>query len=875
MSRLRITRLALTALAALTLGGFGTALAVEQTGELHGIVRDEKGQTLPGATVTLTGTNLPGQRATVSDENGAFRFLTLPPGPYSVRLSSPERLDVAVNNVAVNIGRASRVDVTMRPAAVAESTEVLVTGRVPFIDERRTTSQETFDTQYLQNTTISSAQRDYLSVIGQAAGTIGTGNTSVRGATAGENVYLVDGVDSTDPVTSTFGTNFIFDAIQEVQLQTGAFSAEFGRASGGVVNAVTKSGGNEFSGTLDLRYRTDSFVSDNKEPVGPDNVIPEKTNLDQQIAEGTFGGPILRDKLWFFLAGSYTNVEQQPTGSLSTRKFDGLYYLGKLTWQQSANHRLSLQYTADPADIDNDDADALIMPEATTFQTQGSNFLTARYLGVLSPSLTLEAQAARYKSYLDAYPQSGDLDTQGRQDFQTGQLFDNAINAQYSDRYRNQVNASLTWTPSPSHRIKGGVDYQDVKFETRQLTPGGGYTLFFDPSADPGDEITAIEFVDFPAPQAEDGGEIIGLFLQDEWRVTDRFTVNAGVRWDSYSYDNDTESEVFKSDILQPRLGVAWDLTGRGTDVLKASYSVFAHTSLLAVPSVTNSRNNVTEQYVNEELFGDLDGDGFLDPRLLYAVFGGPSGSLFARNGELDATNVKEWSISYEKALTPTTGVTLTYVERDTDDIIEDYFDPTVGEFGAYVIDNLEGLDRTYEGIEARLRTQWRKLYANASYTYSKSEGNIEYTQSIGSDFDFEAQSVNRYGNLSTDARHAFKLQGYVEAPWGLQFGFNGRYFSGFPYNRVVTPGPESGGYGEEFVEPRGSRRLPDFYQIDLDARKYFNIRDLRLALILAVQNVTNEQEVTQVQEFDEGGFGVPLDRQDPRRYEIGGRIEF
>ncbi len=178
------------------------------------------------------------------------------------------------------------------------------------MDRLRNTTQENYGPEYLEQVQVGSGGRDYLSVLANTAGT-GPGdgaNPTVRGSTIGGNVYLIDGVDSTDPVTETFGTNYIYDAIKEIQFQTGGFNAEFGRATGGIANVVTKSGGNVFSGSIDGRYRNQNFYQNG------DHFDQDQFTLTNETFEGTLGGPIVKDKLWFFLAGSYIKSDYAGAG---------------------------------------------------------------------------------------------------------------------------------------------------------------------------------------------------------------------------------------------------------------------------------------------------------------------------------------------------------------------------------------------------------------------------------------------------------------------------------------------------------------------------------------------------------------------------------
>src|SRR5262245_16779226 len=279
------------------------ATAVEQTGDLVGTVRDEKAEILPGATLTLKGDNLLGERSTVTDTKGEFAFRSLPPGKYSLKIAFVGYQTIEQDGVTVNIGRTTTLPISLTKGEMSETVTVL--GKTPLVDTVRTTTQDNYGPDYLEQVQIGSNGRDYLSVIANSAGT-GPGdgaNPTVRGSTIGGNVYLIDGVDSTDPVTTTFGSNFIFDAIQEVQFQTGGFEAEFGRATGGIINVVTKSGGNAFSGSLDGRYRNEDFIENGE------HFDREGLDIKHEVGEGTLGGPIVKDKLWFFLAGSYIRAD--------------------------------------------------------------------------------------------------------------------------------------------------------------------------------------------------------------------------------------------------------------------------------------------------------------------------------------------------------------------------------------------------------------------------------------------------------------------------------------------------------------------------------------------------------------------------------------
>ena len=875
--RLKFKRLSIFLFLSFLLFLASSAWAVEQTGTLSGIVKDEKGMTLPGATVNISSPNLiGGDKAAMTDSDGVFNFYNLPPGDYSLKVSMPGYVTYIISEQRVSIGKTTFMAIPMKAGEIKE--EVTVTAEAPLIDPKSNTSSSNFSELVIQNIQIGAGARGYQNVFQQAAGVAGGANPSIRGATLGENVYLVDGVDTTDPVTATFGLNFNFDAIEEIQLQTGGFTAEYGRATGGIGNIITKSGGNEFEGTFDIRFRNEGMAQPGK------HFDPDETPTSFFNPAFTFGGPIVKDRLWFFLSYQYTDSETTPSQSPVTYTYKGNNYIGKLTWMINSNNKLIFQITGDPADIDNANAGAFITKEAARFQTQGSNFISLKYYSALSENWWLEAQAASYKSGLDSYPQSGDFSTQGIVVENEGLIMENYTDAQYSDRSRNQANVILTYFQrglAGSHQFKFGLDMQDTKSTFNQFTPGGGYYSYYNFG---GTRYPVFHWIDVPAGEFENPGALLAGFVQDEWIINPHLTANIGFRYDSAKYENDIGEEILDTSLIQPRVGLAWDTKGDGSSVWKWSYGKYMHPNMLAFTDLLNSKANATELYYIESFWGDLNEDGDEDDEVLGAIYGGPGGSIMDPKG-LDPTYMIEYQAGYERKLTPRQSLKLTWVYRKTDDIIEDVYndfdgidnddDGTVdNEFdeGVYIIKNLDNGRRRYYGVELVYDARIPQGEIIASYTYGVSKGNIEYTQSTGVDFDFPDLSVNRYGYLTDDRRNTVKVNGYHSLPLGFQVAWDAIYYTGQPYN-AYTPGFY---YGDAFVEPRGSRRLPTYYRLDLEGRKNFAIGKTNAQIILSVINALDDEIPIEVNEyFDSGSFGQVTNYLQPRRFEVGLRYQF
>ena len=240
-----------------------SALAVETTGSLKGVVQDSSGTPLPGITVTASSDKLiGGPRTVVTDDEGRFRFPALAVGTYSVK-AEHEGFRTAEATTYVGIG--SEVPITFSlQLPTAEETFVITDVR-PVVDVEKTESGATYDDEFLSNIP---SGRTYQGVTQFVAGVTGGGNPNVHGETLYSNSYLLDGVNITDPVTHTFSTNFNFDAIEAIEVITGGYDAEYGQATGAIVNIVTKSGGNELTVDSSVYYSDYNFASGGKKTNG-------------------------------------------------------------------------------------------------------------------------------------------------------------------------------------------------------------------------------------------------------------------------------------------------------------------------------------------------------------------------------------------------------------------------------------------------------------------------------------------------------------------------------------------------------------------------------------------------------------------------------
>jgi outer membrane receptor for ferrienterochelin and colicin len=289
-----------------------------QTGMIRGIVKDQQGLALPGATVTATSTTLQGERTVVTDTDGSFLFRAMPPGTYQLKfeMSGMSPIQKAAE---VPLGGVAQLDITMSISQVAEA--VTVAAETPTI---LTTPVVGANIKHEEVEALAS-RRDLEGIANRAPGV--TESTApnvlqlnINGAFAYDNLFMINGIDVNDNLFGSPQNVFIEDAIQETQVLTSGISAEYGRFSGGVINAITKSGGNRFSGSfrLNLADPTGSTLT----PFEKDHDTT-RTSVLNKTYEATGGGPILVDKLWFFTAGRFAKQTASnsfpATGSSTTR----------------------------------------------------------------------------------------------------------------------------------------------------------------------------------------------------------------------------------------------------------------------------------------------------------------------------------------------------------------------------------------------------------------------------------------------------------------------------------------------------------------------------------------------------------------------------
>jgi hypothetical protein len=896
-------------------------LVAGTTGTMTGTVQTAEGQPLAGVKISLTSPSLiGGARVTATGSNGTFAAPNLPPGLYVVDAELAGFTSQHISEVRVLLDGTSDLQITLNVGDFAEKVEVVASPIL--LDTRRVGSTDNFTEEYLEDGAVGAENRVFQLILShapgvtdqsidvvdfQAAGLPATANPLVFGSTVGENAYYVDGLENTDVATGTFALNFNYDTIEEIAFRKGGFEPEYGFASGAYVNLITKSGGNQFVSTLDVRYSDESFTESGKSFDADD----QKNELLRPSF--TIGGPAIVDRLWFFASIERIDRAFQPRGAEAARDFEGEDYLGKLTWEASPRWNMVAKLFGESTDIENANPFADAAPEARATTEQRGLVAQISATAAIGSNLLWDIAAGIQEGELNSVP-PGSLAAPGFCDVLSvtctgGRLTGNVLFADLDDRERELFKTSVTWFggAAAQHELKAGIEWQDRSQDRRREFSGQGF-FFFDPGLfliGPGGPVGPFDgLLRSDSLAARDPSSELGsIFAQDALELGSRVSVLFGARYDQVQYENNGDDEVADMDRVQPRVGVTWQVTPDGRTLARASWGEFLHPAALYLPGVADAApTSLSDLYIScSDLFGPSVPLGTCG-QAVAAAFGtsvqtttdpfGQDPVGWARiipqtftpnqiaNG-LDPTYSTQLIVGIERQLGARNVIELSYIDKETDDIQESTCAGNVptplpdAACSSLIVDNLGPLTREYEGISLTLRSRLgARSELLASYTWSESKGSIEYTQSDLVDFNvFPDHFDNRFGFLSDHRLNRVKLNGYVLLPFDLTLAVGGFFASDFHFTPV---GPD----GASYVDDRGARDGNDNYNLDLQLAKGFDSGRFRTELIGSVYNVLDTEKPVAVCQFTVGcqsgaSLGQPTLWQLPRRFEVGLRLKF
>ena len=671
-----------------------------QTGTIRGTVKDQQGLALPGATVTATSPALQGERTVVSDTEGNFLLRAMPPGSYSLKVEM-SGMTSAQKTADVPLGGVAQVDVTLSISQLQES--VTVAASAPTI---LTTPVVGANLKHDQVETLASRQDlEGIANLSPAVTESTAPNSqqlNINGAFAYDNLFMINGIDVNDNLFGSPQNVFIEDAIQETQVLTSGISAEYGRFSGGVVNAITKSGGNRFTGSfrVNLSDPTWSAIT----PFEEDHNT-KRTSILNKIYEATAGGPILPDKFWFFTAGRFAKQTTSNSFPATGIKYDTLSDNKrgevKLTSTPFANQTFQGNFTTNPT---TETVPAIggyeIDPATLVTRNTPNNVFGANWRGVLGGKFFAEAAySQRHFSFLDA---GGSSTTMADSPFFT--LTQNGGNWEYNapyfdatdpeDRNNRQLTANLSYslTKAGRHDLKGGWEWYRSARTGGNSQSATSYVFVSDfvedaagnpvydangriiPTFVPGD--TQVQHW-IATRGAELNTDNNSFFLQDHWVATRMLSFDLGLRFEKVKSNSTGGIVGVDTSTVVPRLAAAFDPKGDGRTVFHATYGWYS------------GRYNDTQVGSNSAVgnpaltIGIYDGPagqgrGFaagFDPANYVTVFGSfPTANISMAPG-LSSPITKEFTVSAGTRLGTKGSTQVTYVMRHMDNFIEDFID--------------------------------------------------------------------------------------------------------------------------------------------------------------------------------------------------------
>jgi hypothetical protein len=580
--------IALPALVVLGLSGrpvFGQGVGAT----LLGTISDDQHAVLPGVTVTITNVDTGFSRTVVTDQAGYYRAPALPPGTYDISSELAGFGAYKRTGVTLTTGQEVRIDVTLQVATLKESVEVVAAA--PLVDVSNNTLGTTVSRKDLDS--IPLVDRNFLSLANMTPGVTGVGGGGVN--TAGQlsrnNSYLVDGVSNDDTIVSSSRGGFSLEAVREYVVLANQFSAEYGISSGAIVSVVTRSGTNKNEGRAFLFDRSESL--DAQDPFSHAQGSG-KAPFSQQRFGGFYGGPIVKDRLFYF--GSYeglrlrqTSVVTSPDVPVDQREFpnpnDEHQGFFKMDAQLSGQHSATARYRVDNNQTHGDGIGGL------NTHDRGSNSLTRDQDGVFTDTFIMSNQALNEFRF-QASQRYNNIDTIGFSPDGTPAIarpsgnFGKAANlpqGRTENRFQFVDNFSIT---KGQHDLKLGTDISIIRGSSFfPRTRDGSFTFTTDKPFDPNDLSTyPTQYkVEHFNPNINLPNELYSVFLQDGWRVGGGLTLNLGLRYDLEASYRDILDIPNDYSNLQPRLGFVWAPFNDTKTAIRGGFGVYSDRSFTNV----------------------------------------------------------------------------------------------------------------------------------------------------------------------------------------------------------------------------------------------------------------------------------------------------
>lgn len=862
---------------AIVVGAVSAAASAQgvQTSALRGVVRDEQGLPIPGAAVSVTSPALQGERHATTANDGAYVFRTLPPGTYAVHIAH-EGFSTVTEQVTLPLGGDVEQSVTVPVGRRQESVQVAAAAPSAI-------SSSTVGANYTRAEIEALPMARTLGSIAELSPgltnvTPNSQQVSINGATAFDSVFLLNGVAVDDNLFGSPQSLFVEDAIQEVQTLTSGISAEYGRFTGGVVNAITKSGGNLFSGSLRLNLSNPSWST--KTPFEASRNLTHPDTLSKST-EATLGGPIVANRFWFFSAfrrENLTTSQAFPQTGIANAQTDKNWRAEiKGTATVAPGHTAQAGYT-------NNETESLGRPSIPGFSIDPFTVATAdipnwmafaNYRGALTPTLLAEVQYTERRWSRKA----GGTDTSVVESPFIALSVPAQYNAPYfdladpEDRNNKQFTGSVTsfLNGAGRHEVKAGYEWfrnlrtggggqtaTDLVFHADYATDAAGNPLYdasqhLIPVFVPG--VTLVEQY-IPKRNVELHVDTQSLYAQDHWSISDRLSADVGLRFEQVASEATGAVKGIDTRRVVPRLALAYDVSGNGKIVAHATYGHYSgrynEHQIAANTNVGNS-DELIRVYVGAPGRGRSFAPGFsaANYQTVAGIF--PTANVTLAP-ELSSPVTKEFTTSLGAELGVRGYGEVTYVFRRTSNLIEDQIALSngtthvvrngvdAGTFTNIVYANSDVATRQYQGLLLQSRYRISNRWAlNGHYTLMlQDDGNYEgeatnepgKTSPIG-DYPQAFNEARTYpmGRLQDFQRHKLRIW----TTYDLGFGRGGdvslsglwRVNSGQVYslkaalpltavqNALLAAYPDAPGTQVVFFGPRGSETFEGYGVLD------------------------------------------------------------
>ncbi|MBK6406690.1 MAG: TonB-dependent receptor [Holophagales bacterium] len=798
---------------------------------------------LPGRRRDGEVSGLAGTRTAVTSINGDYALPNLAPGDYTLTFTMTS-FQTVTRNLKVNASQSAVINVNMQLSAVAAEVTVVSTSE----SISQTASAATTVTSDL--TKKLPVTRTLLSAVALSPGVNANGPggaTTISGAESYDNLVTINGVVTQDNIRGSPQNLFIEDAIQETTTSTAAISAEYGRFTGGVINAITKSGGNAFSGSFRATLNNDSWQA-----TKPLQTV-DYTDKTIPTYEATLGGPIWKDRIWFFAAGRSRETDATAQTYLTNVGYpsttEEMRLEGKLTITPFQNHTVTASYI----DIANDATN--VNPGYSPMETKvlynpsyPQSLLALNYNGVLTNQVFVEAQYSQRKfAFEDAGGSSRDLIAGTNMiDATLGGLYNASPfcavcdpETRDNENFLAKGTLFLSTKSLGSHNIVFGYDNFNNKVFSNNYQSGSNYTVYSSSTIVQGQDVYPVVGSDavlvyWPIFELSKGSNVRthSFYVNDTWRLNNNLSFNVGLRYDKNDGKDSRGVTTSDDSAFSPRLAATWDVKGDGRLRVGASYARYVggqQENFIGGASAAGSpeiwvwyyegdpinegdpANPVTTAATLEQMFrwfGITGINQFPTRPGIFPIQATVAGVSTQIRESLKSTYTDEFGLSVAGSLGTRGNFRLDGIYRKFGNFIDTLTDTSTGKvtdsvgitYDLALLQNTNAVERTYAALQAQAAYRFfDSLNLGGNYTYAHTYGNAVTADANSGPRSFGWTSYPEYadpdwnipiGSLPQDQRHRLVAYAVYDLPLpkvlgALNFSVLHTWNSGTPYGAV------------------------------------------------------------------------------------------